>query len=238
MVKAYTISSKLGSRLNILELRKLGSRLNIQQLLDRFDSFSQRAVPNEPPLKALDRHTHCRVVRSAQSGSQLGQTQPAGPASQIQCQLPRPMAVPIPERFPFLSAQPFDCRQHLFPAPPPLQCPALRLFPMPPPIHPTDPHQILPSLEFRRLLHIPPRTGLHSFPDRLLHILLIPPLSLRSEERRVGKECRSRWVPYYRNIVKTRVGSIRTPEIIAQSIYPFLHMPPIREPTRAQAICC
>src|SRR5438093_1525965 len=114
----------------VLELR---SGLNIQQLLDRFDSFSQRVVPNEPPLKALDRHTHCRVIRSAQSGSQLGQTQPAGPASQIQCQLPRPMAVPIPERFPFLSAQPFDCRQHLVPTPPSLQCPALRLFPMPPP---------------------------------------------------------------------------------------------------------
>ena len=30
----------------------------------------------------------------------------------------------------------------------------------------------------------------------LLHRLIIP-VSLRSEERRVGKECRSRWSPYH-----------------------------------------
>jgi len=165
----------------------LGSGLNIQQLLDRFDSFSQRVVPNEPPLKALDRHTHCRVIRSAQSGSQLGQTQPARPAAQIQCQLPRPMAVPIPERFPFLSAQPFDCRQHLFPTPPPLQCPALRLFPMPPPAtFATDLLQKLTAAQNQLRLHMLPRTGLYSFPDRLLHILLIPRLSLPARSMRNG----------------------------------------------------
>ena len=27
--------------------------------------------------------------------------------------------------------------------------------------------------------------------------IIMPPLGLRSEERRVGKECRSRWSPYH-----------------------------------------
>ena len=32
---------------------------------------------------------------------------------------------------------------------------------------------------------------------RLIVIFLILTLQLRSEERRVGKECRSRWSPYH-----------------------------------------
>ena len=40
----------------------------------------------------------------------------------------------------------------------------------------------------RVLLNAPPRTG---------KTVLIQKIVLRSEERRVGKECRSRWSPYH-----------------------------------------
>ena len=33
--------------------------------------------------------------------------------------------------------------------------------------------------------------------DELLPVEFTPPICLRSEERRVGKECRSRWSPYH-----------------------------------------
>src|SRR5438034_561119 len=88
---------------------------------------------------------------------------------------------------PNLSVQPFDSRQHLFPTPPPLQCPALRLFPMPrPPPFATDLLQKLTAAQNQLRLHMLPRTGLYSFPDRLLHILLIPRLSLPARSMRNG----------------------------------------------------
>src|SRR5438094_10026642 len=36
------------------------------------------------------------------------------------------------------------------------------------------------------------------FPDFTDHILAVIDMSNRSEERRVGKECRSRWSPYHK----------------------------------------
>src|SRR5438876_11817729 len=42
----------------------------------------------------------------------------------------------------------------------------------------TDLLQKLTAAQNQLRLHMLPRTGLHSFPDRLLHILLIPRLSL------------------------------------------------------------
>ena len=46
----------------------------------------------------------------------------------------------------------------------------------------------------REFLHI--LRGL-SADDRVHGILMLRPLAERSEERRVGKECRSRWSPYH-----------------------------------------
>src|SRR2546426_10602737 len=56
-------------------------------------------------------------------------------------------------------------------------------------------------LTFLRLsqLHLKRRydvVQIHNLPDFLVFAALIPRL-MRSEERRVGKECRSRWSPYH-----------------------------------------
>src|SRR5439155_783971 len=100
----------------------------------------------------------------------------------------------------------------------------------------TDLLQKLTAAQNQLRLHMLPRTGLYSFPDRLLHILLIPPLSLPHCPASTAQFQDCGAVHPFRRLVQTRVGSIRTPAIIAQSLYPFLHLPPIRAPTRAQAI--
>src|SRR5438552_2723856 len=105
-----------------------------------------------------------------------------------------------------------------------------------PPHLATDLLQKLTAAQNQLRLHMLPRTGLHSFPDRPLHILLIPRLSLPHCPASTAQFQDCRAVHPFRRLVQTRVGSTRTPAIIAQSLYPLLHLPPIRAPTRAQAI--
>ena len=46
---------------------------------------------------------------------------------------------------------------------------------------------------FARLM----RMLFHDYPGKLTAVVICITLNARSEERRVGKECRSRWSPYH-----------------------------------------
>src|SRR3712207_8864451 len=58
--------------------------------------------------------------------------------------------------------------------------------------------RLLPEIiELRRALHQVPEVGLALPRTQALVVDAVRGLGLRSEERRVGKECRSRWSPYH-----------------------------------------
>ena len=51
--------------------------------------------------------------------------------------------------------------------------------------------------DFRPNIHFTPEKNWNNDPNGLIYIDGIWHLYYRSEERRVGKECRSRWSPYH-----------------------------------------
>ena len=51
--------------------------------------------------------------------------------------------------------------------------------------------------EWMRFLNTASRLYKYTFPEQLLIYAQRPEATARSEERRVGKECRSRWSPYH-----------------------------------------
>src|SRR5687768_17980151 len=53
-----------------------------------------------------------------------------------------------------------------------------------------------PPVSTLNIVHMIPLSAVWAGPARDAH-LGAPPLFFRSEERRVGKECRSRWWPYH-----------------------------------------
>src|SRR5439155_21539672 len=117
-----------------------------------------------------------------------------------------------------LSAPPSFSPLRLFSTPPPL--PLLYTLSLHDalPIFATDLLQKLTAAQNQLRLYMLPRTGLHSFPDRLLHILLIPPLSLPHRPASRSEEHTSELQPRFQLLCHPLLDTKKTPAIIAHSL--------------------